>query len=112
MLKAAARNGWIDEQRAVMEVITGIRRAGASIIATYHAKDVARWLNPSERSKMKLRLESTEIVDRDLSEALVFHHLPNDFPQGTMLSQGDRMTIDRHWVDALIIATCGTVWAI
>src|SRR5271167_1875113 len=44
MLKAAARNGWIDEQRAVMEVITGIRRAGASIIATYHAKDVARWL--------------------------------------------------------------------
>ncbi|MEE8472884.1 MAG: porphobilinogen synthase [Dehalococcoidia bacterium] len=44
MIKAAARNGWIDEERTVMEVLTGIRRAGADIIITYHAKDVARWL--------------------------------------------------------------------
>jgi porphobilinogen synthase len=44
MVKAAARNGWIDEQRVVLEVLTGIRRAGAQMIITYHAKDVARWL--------------------------------------------------------------------
>ncbi|MGH9717613.1 MAG: porphobilinogen synthase [Candidatus Acidiferrales bacterium] len=44
MVKAAARNGWIDEQRVVLEIITGIQRAGASIVLTYHAKDLARWL--------------------------------------------------------------------
>jgi porphobilinogen synthase len=44
LIKAAARNGWIDEERTVTEVLTGIRRAGADIIITYHAKDVARWL--------------------------------------------------------------------
>jgi porphobilinogen synthase len=44
MVKAAARNGWLDEQRAVLEILTGIRRAGADVILTYHAKDVARWL--------------------------------------------------------------------
>jgi porphobilinogen synthase len=45
MVKAAARNGWIDEQRVTLEILTGIQRAGASFILTYHAKDVARWLN-------------------------------------------------------------------
>jgi porphobilinogen synthase len=44
MVKAAARNGWIDEKRIVLEIITGIQRAGASIILTYFAKDLARWL--------------------------------------------------------------------
>jgi porphobilinogen synthase len=44
MVKAAARNGWIEEQRVVLEILTGIRRAGAEIILTYHAKDAARWL--------------------------------------------------------------------
>ncbi len=44
MLKAAARNGWLDEERAVMEALTGIKRAGADIIISYHAPDVARWL--------------------------------------------------------------------
>jgi porphobilinogen synthase len=44
MVKAAARNGWIDEQRIVLEIMTSIQRAGASIILTYHAKDIARWL--------------------------------------------------------------------
>ena len=44
MVKAAARSGWIDEQRVVLEILTGIARAGADIILTYHAKDVARWL--------------------------------------------------------------------
>jgi porphobilinogen synthase len=44
MVKAAARNGWIDEKRIVLEIMTGIQRAGASIVLTYHAKDVARWL--------------------------------------------------------------------
>jgi porphobilinogen synthase len=44
MVKAAARNGWIDERRIVMEILTGIQRAGADIILTYHAKDVSRWL--------------------------------------------------------------------
>jgi porphobilinogen synthase len=45
MVKAAARNGWLDEKRIVLEILTGIQRAGASIILTYHAKDAARWLN-------------------------------------------------------------------
>ena len=44
MVKAAARNGWLDEKRVALEVLTGIQRAGAEIILTYHAKDVARWL--------------------------------------------------------------------
>ncbi len=44
MVKAAAANGWLDEQRIVMEILTGIRRAGADLIITYHAVDVARWL--------------------------------------------------------------------
>jgi porphobilinogen synthase len=44
MVKAAALNGWIDEQRVVMEMLTGMKRAGADLIITYFAKDVARWL--------------------------------------------------------------------
>ena len=44
MIKAAAQHGWIDERRIVMEVLTGIRRAGADIIITYFAPDVAGWL--------------------------------------------------------------------
>jgi len=44
MLKAAARNGWIDETRAMMETLIGIRRAGADIIITYYARDAARLL--------------------------------------------------------------------
>jgi porphobilinogen synthase len=44
MVKAAARNGWIDEQRITMEILTGICRAGADLIITYHAKEVAAWL--------------------------------------------------------------------
>jgi porphobilinogen synthase len=47
MVKAAARNGWIDEKRVVLEILTGIQRAGADIILTYHAKDAARWLRNS-----------------------------------------------------------------
>jgi len=45
MVKAAAANGWIDERRTVMETMTSFKRAGADIIITYHAKDVARWLD-------------------------------------------------------------------
>ncbi len=45
MIKAAAQNGWIDERRITMEVLTGIRRAGADMIITYFAPDVAEWLN-------------------------------------------------------------------
>ncbi len=44
MVKAAARNGWIDERRVALEILTSIRRAGADVILTYHAKDAARWL--------------------------------------------------------------------
>jgi porphobilinogen synthase len=44
MVKAAAQQGWIDEQRIVMEMLTGIRRAGADMIITYFAPDVAQWL--------------------------------------------------------------------
>jgi porphobilinogen synthase len=44
MVKAAAAKGWIDEQRVVLETLTGFKRAGADLILTYHAKDAARWL--------------------------------------------------------------------
>jgi porphobilinogen synthase len=44
MVKAAAQNDWIEEQRVVLEILTGIQRSGAQIILTYHAKDAARWL--------------------------------------------------------------------
>ena len=44
MIKAAAAAGYLDERTAVLEALTGIRRAGADIVITYHAKDAARWL--------------------------------------------------------------------
>ena len=44
MLKAAAERGWLDERSAVLEALTGLRRAGADLIVTYHARDAARWL--------------------------------------------------------------------
>ncbi len=44
MVKAAAEQGWIDERRVVLETLTAIRRAGADLVLTYHAKDAARWL--------------------------------------------------------------------
>jgi porphobilinogen synthase len=49
MVKAAARLGWVDERRLVLETLTGMRRAGADAIITYHAKEAARWL--AEESK-------------------------------------------------------------
>ena len=45
MVKAAARNGWLEERRVVMETLTSIKRAGADIILTYHARDAAHWLS-------------------------------------------------------------------
>ncbi|TET68718.1 MAG: porphobilinogen synthase [Dehalococcoidia bacterium] len=44
MVKAAALQGWLDEKQVVLEILTAIKRAGADIILTYHAKEVARWL--------------------------------------------------------------------
>jgi porphobilinogen synthase len=44
MVKAAAANGWLDERAVVLEILTGIRRAGADLVVTYHAKDAATWL--------------------------------------------------------------------
>ena len=45
MVKAAARQGWLDERRAVTEILTAIKRAGADVILTYHAKEMAGWLS-------------------------------------------------------------------
>jgi porphobilinogen synthase len=44
MVKAAAANGWLDGRRATLEVLTSIRRAGADLILSYHAKEAADWL--------------------------------------------------------------------
>ena len=44
MVKAAAAKGWIDERRVALEILTSIKRAGADLILTYHARDAARWL--------------------------------------------------------------------
>jgi porphobilinogen synthase len=44
-IKAAADKGWIDERAAVLEVLTGMRRAGADLVITYHARSVSEWLS-------------------------------------------------------------------
>lgn len=44
MVKAAVQNGWLNEKEIVLETLTGFKRAGADLILTYHAKDVAKWL--------------------------------------------------------------------
>jgi porphobilinogen synthase len=49
MVKAAAERGWIDEKQVVLEILTAIKRAGADIIISYHAKDVASWLSREKR---------------------------------------------------------------
>jgi porphobilinogen synthase len=49
MVKAAAQNGWIDERGTVLELLVGMKRAGADIIITYHAKDAAKWLREENR---------------------------------------------------------------
>lgn len=54
MVRAAARKGWLDERAVVMEILTAIKRAGADLILTYHAKDVARWLAEEVFSKKTL----------------------------------------------------------
>ncbi|GGG74385.1 porphobilinogen synthase [Paenibacillus radicis (ex Gao et al. 2016)] len=48
MVKAASANGWIDEKNVVLETLTGMKRAGADMIITYHAKDASRWLRGEE----------------------------------------------------------------
>lgn len=48
MVKAAAANGWIDEKKVVMEIMVGLKRAGADMVITYHALDVAKWIKESE----------------------------------------------------------------
>lgn len=45
MVKAAAQNGWISEKELVLEMLTSMKRAGAELIITYHAKDAAKWLS-------------------------------------------------------------------
>jgi porphobilinogen synthase len=44
MLKAAAANGWLDERNVILETLTAIKRAGADLILTYHAKEASEWL--------------------------------------------------------------------
>ena len=48
MVKAAAQNGWLDERRIIMEILTGIKRAGADMILSYHAKEVSNWLREED----------------------------------------------------------------
>ncbi len=48
MVKAAAKNGWIDEKKIVMEILVGFKRAGAKMIITYHALDAAKWIREGE----------------------------------------------------------------
>ncbi len=57
MIKAAARNGWIDEQRVILETMTSIKRAGANLIISYHAKEVVAWLRDS-------RVASEDMLER------------------------------------------------
>jgi porphobilinogen synthase len=64
MVKAAAQAGYLDEEKAVLEIMASISRAGAGVILTYHAKDIARWLK-AERS-----------LTQALSSALFYSPLP------------------------------------
>lgn len=54
MVKAAARNGWVDERRVVLETLTGMKRAGADLILTYHAVDAAKWLAEDQAAALKV----------------------------------------------------------
>jgi porphobilinogen synthase len=54
MIKAAGMNGWIDERRAILEAMTAIKRAGANIIISYHAKEVASWLHEARGDRAAL----------------------------------------------------------
>jgi porphobilinogen synthase len=51
MIRAAGQLGWLDEERAIMEALTGIRRAGADIVITYFAKDAARLLERGQHRR-------------------------------------------------------------
>jgi porphobilinogen synthase len=62
MIKAAAERGWIDEKQAVMETLLSIKRAGADVIITYHAKDAARWMI----ERMKLQVDECAIPGLEL----------------------------------------------
>ncbi|MBA2435188.1 MAG: porphobilinogen synthase, partial [Chthoniobacterales bacterium] len=44
MVKAAAEKGWLDERQAVLEIMTGLKRAGADLIVTYWARELAEWM--------------------------------------------------------------------
>jgi porphobilinogen synthase len=48
MVKAAAANGWLDERAVVLETLLSMKRAGADLIITYHAKDAATWLRANQ----------------------------------------------------------------
>lgn len=58
MVKAAAEQGWLDEKRTVLEILTAIRRAGAQVILTYHAKEVALWAKEDDRVRSVIHLNS------------------------------------------------------
>ena len=67
MLKAAAAAGYLDERAAVLETLTSIRRAGADIVITYHAKEAARWLRVEHAARPhgpKLRSRKRRRRDR------------------------------------------------
>jgi len=62
MIKAAAERGWLDERAAVMEALLSIKRAGADIIISYHAKDAARWLAERMRIDLDARAPITRVA--------------------------------------------------
>ena len=62
MVKAAARNGWIDEKRVVMEMLTSMRRAGSDLILTYHAIEAARWLQQDSSMTTKTMEPLQEVI--------------------------------------------------
>jgi len=67
MLKAAAQNGWLDEPGTVMEALIGMKRAGADIIITYFAKDIAEWLRTSYPVSIPDGLRPTQIIEPEPS---------------------------------------------
>src|SRR5699024_11068861 len=71
MVKAAAENGWIDEKAVVLEKLTSMKRAGADLIVTYFAKDVAKWLqNYQQSSCCSIYIYRNGVIDLDFSKSV------------------------------------------
>jgi len=109
MVKAAAANGWIDERRIVLEILTAIKRAGADIILTYHALDAAKWL----RSRLDDHLLEHDAHLQPVLQTLLprggAERDPDELTteEGFALLDGIARRASRSWSSAAASRSCG-----